>query len=149
MQCDPFPCLRILKVSTNFTDWPAELTMPELALVPFHPQLVPMTEEYRFLDPSWQTHVTLENIMEPGGAGSWRSDREKIGQSARRHCHHRASFSEFVIFFVFHLIFYLLKPHSSACLAPLPLSLPFRIPLPVQGRGQARMARAGDGRRAI
>jgi hypothetical protein len=98
MQCDPFPCLRILEVSTNFTDWPAELTMPELALVPFHTQLVPMTEEYRFLDPSRQTDVALENIMEPGGAGSWRSDREKIGQSARRNCHHRASFSEFVIF---------------------------------------------------
>src|SRR6266851_9173530 len=132
MQCDPFPCLRILEVSTNLTDWPAGLTMPELALVPFHPQLVPMTEEYRFLDPSWQTHVTLENIMEPGGAGSWRSDREKIGQSARRHCHHRASFSEFVIFLVFHLIFYLLKPHSSALpcpSAPLP-ALPDPSPCP-------------------
>src|SRR5260370_37016598 len=98
MQYDPFPCPRILKVSTNFTDWPAGLTMPELALVPFHPQLVPMTEEYRFLDPSWQTDVALENIMEPGGAGSWRSGREKIRHAACRYCYHPASFSVFLIF---------------------------------------------------
>jgi hypothetical protein len=72
---DSFARERILEVSTNFTDWPAGLTMPELTLVPLHPQLVPMTEEYRLLDPSWQTNVALQNIMEPGGAGSRRSDR--------------------------------------------------------------------------